>query len=326
MPVGLRGKLLKSPGISGAAPTLPTSPVLGRPDPMSAHDEAVRRGQDKLGIAPRARPISPNMQPSSPGGSALEPSEIVQGQARALDTGVRTLRGRLVEKITVTRPTILYPIDVLATGGSFFQTVGVNGGFGVDASPNLARGSGLVFHSPNRIDQAAPTANAFRSVGSGVVYLYAPGDWYLYYDVPFVQATATGLLTYLMVDAINPEVANWYLKLPGIHYFNQGTVTFTGTEGAMLSSTNKSYRDRKAITFVNASASGDAAVPIYLQPYYNKAPPTQNANEGYPLFPSVAASPSGSSVTFQDSTLCKAAFTERVEGATAAKLYCIEYY
>jgi hypothetical protein len=323
VPVGLKGKLLK-PVLR--PPVLPVVPVLGRPDPTSTHEEQLRKGQDRLGIAPKPRPISPNMQPTSPGGSALEPSELVQAQARALDLGVKTLRGRIVEKITVTRPTILYPIDVLATGGTFFQTVGVNGGFGVDASPNVARGTGLVFHSPNRIDPAAPTANAFRSVGSGVVYLYAPGDWFLYYDVPYTQATATGLLTYLQIDALNPEVANWYLKLPGIHYFNVGTTTFTGTDAATLSSTNKSYRDRKAITFVNASLAGDAAVPIYLQPYYNKAPPTQNANEGYPLFPSIAASPSGSSVTFQDSTLCKAAFTERVEGATPAKLYIIEYY
>ncbi len=309
---------------------LPGAPVVSPVMPNSRADEKIQKAQDRMGFgqfARPARPVSPGLANTSPGSQALDPVSVIEGQARALDLGPRTLRGRLVEKITVTRPMIFYPIDVLATGGTFFQTVGVNGGFGVDASPILARGSGIVFHSPNKIDQANPTANNLRSVGSGVAFFSAPGDWYVYYDVPFTQATAVGMLTYLLIDASLPGVARHYLSLPGIHYFNKGTVSFTGTDGATLSSTGKSYRDRKAITFCNASQAGDAVVPLFLQPYYNQAPPAQSANEGFPLFPAIAASPSSlTSITFADSTISKAAFTERVEGIAAAKLYIIEYY
>jgi hypothetical protein len=216
--------------------------------------------------------------------------------------------------LRVDRPTILWPIR------STIAAVAAGGGGstpGTNPAGTIACGSYYpVFFRPEntfgnvpaqKISADTDAMNTSQvSNGAGVIYLNAPGQWWLFGSSP----TATDSTLYEMIDASDSVVAARYLSEPGCHRISVNTQVTAGVASSVILLAN---RNRTAIQIYNVAAF-PAALGFGLVA----------VTTGYLLQNPAAATPN-SSLFMQGATCWKGDISAIRTGANDATLQVIEW-
>jgi hypothetical protein len=162
--------------------------------------------------------------------------------------------------IAVDRPTILRPLQQLL---------------------------GRVFYAPhvslNALGTITPQLQAMRAAGPGIVYLWSPGIWYVYYDFP-------GSANFAQFGAEDPGIVAAALAEPGFQAFTKGRLTTSATPDTSEQLVGQNLF-RRSFTLTLAAPGGRLAVS-----FQNDASATAPTQEGL-LIANV-----GGSLTFEGAT------------------------
>ncbi len=154
---------------------------------------------------------------------------VLQGRfGRGIPNNRQTLRGRTLFTVSVDRPSMLVPLDVVAAP-IFYQC------------SERPPWQGLGTTAPSAAS-TNPLYKGERSMGNGICYFPTVGEWYLYYDV-----SAAAALQFLIVPCEDPGRASKYFAEPGCH--TAVNTNLTGLANAV--GTIAANRDRRAFFLQN---------------------------------------------------------------------------